>query len=193
MTMTLEPPAPSRGRTRSSLSFVGQVISWLVILGVVAVLAVAVIIPRLAGATPYTILTGSMKPNYPPGTLVVVKPVPIDQIGIGTVITYQLTSGEPQVVTHRVVAQGVNSAGEHIFQTQGDANPSPDEAWVLPVQIKGAVWYAVPHLGHLNSALDGQQHQRLVYLAAAGLGGYALLMFGGSAVEAVRRRSGTRS
>ena len=39
-----------------------------------AVLALTIVIPRLTGSTPYTVLTGSMVPTYPPGTLIVVKP-----------------------------------------------------------------------------------------------------------------------
>ena len=60
---------------RAVLTFVGRTLAWLVILGAVAVLLVAVVVPRVAGATPYTVLTGSMAPAYPPGTLVVVRPV----------------------------------------------------------------------------------------------------------------------
>ncbi len=68
---------------------------WLVILAVVAMLAVAVAIPRLGGGTPYTILTGSMEPNYPPGTLVVAKPAEPSDIRIGDVITFQLGRASP--------------------------------------------------------------------------------------------------
>ena len=70
-----------------------------------------------------------MKPSMPPGTLVVVRPTPVDEIGIGSVITYQVESGEPTVVTHRVVAQGIGATGEPVFRTQGDANDVPDATW----------------------------------------------------------------
>src|SRR3954447_20300451 len=99
------------------LRWCGQVAAWIVILAMTAVITAAVLVPRLGGATPYTILTGSMRPNMPPGTLVVIKPVPIDQIGIGTVVTYQLNSGEHTVVTHRVVAVGFDGTGKRMFTT----------------------------------------------------------------------------
>ena len=57
-----------------------RVAAWTVILGVAAVLAVAVLVPRVGGATPYTVLTGSMAPTYPPGSLVVVRPVDPESI-----------------------------------------------------------------------------------------------------------------
>ncbi|KRF11494.1 S26 family signal peptidase [Nocardioides sp. Soil797] len=172
---------------RGTLGWLGQVLAWLVILCVVAILVVAVLIPRIAGATPYTILTGSMRPEMPPGTLVVVKPTDVDDIGVGSVITYQLESGKPTVVTHRVVAQGVNGKGELQFQTQGDANNTPDEKWVKPVQIKGEKWYSVPYLGYVNNVLTGKERQMAVYVVAALLLGYAAFMFTGSMRD--RRRN----
>jgi hypothetical protein len=49
----------------------------------------------------------------------------------------QLKSGDPEIVTHRVVAQGFDSDGVLLFLTRGDANDVADEKWVQPVQIKG--------------------------------------------------------
>ncbi|WP_107767206.1 signal peptidase I [Nocardioides terrigena] len=162
---------------RSVLGWAGQVFAWLVILVMVVVLAAAVLVPRLGGATPYTILTGSMQPEMPPGTLVVVRPVGPSDISVGTVITYQLESGKPTVVTHRVTAVGVDATGELRFTTQGDANNTPDAATVRPVQIRGERWYSVSHLGHLNTLLSGQERQMAVYAAAALLLGYAGYQF----------------
>lgn len=173
--------AKRRAERVSAVGWLGQVLAWLVIGSVVIVLAVAVVIPRVAGATPYTILTSSMTPGMPPGTLVVVKPVSPDDISIGTVITYQLNSGDPTVVTHRVVAQGFDLAGNASFTTQGDANDSPDENPVLPVQIKGERWYSVPQLGRLTNVIDNDQRQIAVIAIVTALFGYAAIMFVGAA------------
>ena len=97
-------------------------------------------------------------------------------------------SGEPTVVTHRVVAVRQSLSGEAEFQTQGDANDVPDEKWVRPEQVRGELWYAVPQLGRLNNVLNGDQRQVLVYVAAAGLGLYALAMFLGAGRDRTRRR-----
>ncbi|MCW2797318.1 signal peptidase I [Nocardioides sp.] len=164
-----------------------RVMGGLVLLAALAAVSLAVLVPRLAGATPYTVLTGSMSPTMPPGTLVVVRPVDAKDIQIGMVITYQLDSGDPTVVTHRVVAQGFNAKGEPIFRTQGDANDVPDEKWVRPVQIRGEKWYSVQYLGYVSNVLTGKERQMGVYLTAAGLMGYALLMFA-SSVRDNRRR-----
>jgi signal peptidase len=159
---------------------VGHVLAWVVILGVAGVLVVAVIVPRAFGATPYAVLTSSMRPSLPEGTLAVVRPVSSASIGIGSVITYQLRSGEPAVVTHRVVALRVDGAGSRTFRTRGDANDVPDEGWVRPVQLKGELWYAAPLLGRVNAALSGREHRLLVYVVAAALLAYAAAMFTGS-------------
>ena len=124
-----------------------SIFSWLVLGLAVAVVGAAVVVPRLTGSTPMTVLTGSMAPSYPPGTLVVVRPVAAEDIAIGDPITYQLRSGEPTVVTHRVVGIGYDGTGERVFSTQGDANESPDAVPVKPVQVRGEVWYAVPWFG----------------------------------------------
>lgn len=171
----------------------GRVLVWLVILGAAGVVGLAVIVPRVAGATPYTVLTGSMTPALPPGTLVVVEPVEAAEVGVGDVITYQLESGRPAVATHRVVAQGLGEDGP-IFQTQGDANDTPDSAWVRPVQVRGTLWYSVPYLGYLSEAITGQQRRVAVSVVATGLIGYAGLMFVGAARDrrSARKEAGVR-
>ncbi|KQZ70125.1 signal peptidase I [Nocardioides sp. Root151] len=174
---------------RGPLGWVGRVVSWLVILSVVVILVVAVLIPRLGGATPYTILTGSMKPDMPPGTLVVVRPVDEDDVRVGSVITYQRESGKATVVTHRVVAKGFNSLGEIQFQTQGDANDTADEEWVRPVQVKGEKWYSVRYLGYVNNMLNGKERQMAVYAVAALLLGYAAFMLTGAVRDRRKERA----
>lgn len=163
----------------------GQIISWLVLFIVLALIALMIVIPKLGGATAYTVLTGSMRPNFPPGTLVVVKPLDPKELHIGDVATYQLKSGEPEVVTHRVVSMGTNLSGEQRIIFQGDANNSVDDP-VRSEQIRGKLWYSLPLLGYVNSALSVQQRTRLTWVVAGGLIVYSLVMF----VGAWRERQG---
>ncbi len=55
----------------------------------------------------------------------VVRPVDPESIQTGDAITYQLESGKPAVVTHRVVSQGFDGNGEVVLRTKGDANEDP--------------------------------------------------------------------
>ena len=167
--------------------WVGQVAAWLVILAAGAVLLVAVVVPRVAGATPYVIETGSMRPGLPPGTLVVVRPGDPAAVGLGDVITFQRRSGDPTVVTHRVETIGYDGTGAVRWHTRGDANDAADPDWVVPAQLKGEVWYAVPYLGYAGALFTGDQRGLLIGLLVLGLVGYALVQLRGALVE--RRRS----
>ena len=153
---------------------------------VVVVLGISVILPALGGGTAYTILTGSMKPSMPPGTVVVVRPTPVDEIRTGDVVTYQLESGQPTVATHRVIAVRTTLDGKVQLITQGDANNAPDPKPVLPVQVQGKRWYSVPFVGLPALAVDGDIRQVVVTGAVVLLLGYAAMSFGG----AVRDRRG---
>lgn len=174
-------------RTTTFIGWLGQAAAWAIMLGVAAVLAASVLVPRLIGATPYTILTGSMEPSMPPGTLVVVKPVPAEEIAIGSVITYQLRSGEPTVVTHRVIGVGSNGKGESVFSTQGDANNVPDAVLVRAVQVRGERVYHVPYIGKVTTLITSSQRGIASAVIVTGLFGYAGSMFLAAARE--RRRS----
>lgn len=180
---------------RGVLHYLGLGVS-IGLLGVVLVVAAMVIgIPALAKATPYTIVTASMEPSLPPGTLVVVKPTATDDIRIGDVVTYQLKSGRPEVVTHRVIAiqQPSRPGGQVRFITKGDANTLADPA-VRPVQVRGTVWYSVPLIGWVNNVVNGDTRAIVIPLLAAGLFVYAGWMVLAHVIGRVRaRRGGVRT
>lgn len=187
-------PAPERRHHwRSVLGFAAQVVSWLLIIVLLGVLVVTVLVPRVAGATPFTVLTGSMEPNLPPGTLIVTKPVPAEDIKIGEVVTFQIESGKPQVVTHRVIAVRQTEKGQPEFLTQGDANSIPDEGWRPAESVRGVLWYAVPKLGYANNILTGDQRQLGVYVVAGFLILYSLGLFTGDARDRRRSKRESRS
>ncbi|MDT7581427.1 MAG: signal peptidase [Pseudonocardiales bacterium] len=177
-----------RPRTTTAARGAGTVLTAAVLLAAAFVLAVAVLLPRIGGATPYTVLTDSMRPAYPPGTMLVVRPVAADDIALGTVITFQVASGQPTVATHRVVTIARRPDGELRFLTKGDANAVPDQQWVRPEQVRGALWYAVPRLGYVSELLTGEQRQRGVVVVAVVLLGYAALMAAGGARDRRRAR-----
>lgn len=176
---------PTRAQLRresektSVLWWIGQISSWLSLFIVLSLITIMIVVPRISGATAYTVLTGSMRPVLPPGTLIVVKPIDTNAIQTGDVVTYQLKSGEPQVVTHRVVGVGTTADGEQRFTLRGDANNTNDPL-ILPEQIRGKLWYSVPYAGFLNSAINGEQRTWLTWLAVGGLLAYSSVMFAGA-------------
>lgn len=169
-----------RGRRRLTrehglLYYIGVGLSFGLLAFVLLLASVVVVVPAVSGSTPYTILTSSMEPGLPPGTLVIVKPIEPTDIRIGTVITYQLDSGEPEVVTHRVVEiQSPNlPGGDPSFITKGDANSAPDAQPVMTVQLRGAVWYSVPLIGWVNNVVNGDLRAIVIPLVAGLLFLYA--------------------
>ena len=141
MTTAIAPATPREVTSRwFVLRWLLDVVAWFVLLAAILIIVASVVVPRVFGATPYTVATGSMEPRYPPGTLMVMKPRPIDEIRMGDVITYQLESGKPVVATHRVVSIGSSLTGEKYLRTQGDANDAHDPKPVRPVQVRGEHW-----------------------------------------------------
>src|SRR5690606_18064162 len=139
------------GKPRGLLYYLGVGLSAGLLAFVLLLGELVIVIPAATGSTPMTVLTTSMVPNYPPGTLIIVQPIDAQDIRLGDAITYQIESGKADVVTHRVIAISNSSDGSVAFTTQGDNNGSADAAPVMPVQIKGKVWYSVPWIGYVNT------------------------------------------
>lgn len=168
--------------------WIRSVLSWTILLAMFLLLTVAILIPTLAGAERFTVLTGSMTPTYPPGTLLVVKPVERSELGIGMPITYQLRSGEPAVVTHRIISMSQSAKGTRTYITRGDANDFPDEAPVIYEQIRGKVWYSIPYLGYANNWLTGQHRSWTIGIVATSLFAYAAFLVVSSVRDGRRQR-----
>jgi signal peptidase len=155
---------------------------------VLLVAALTIVVPAATGSRAFSVLSGSMEPAYPIGTLVIVKPADPAQIRIGEVLTYQSESGQAVFVTHRVVARASESDGTMSFTTQGDANTAADAEPVLAAQVVGTVWYAVPFLGYVNTAVNGDLRPVVIPAVAGVLFAYATWMFVSGGLERRRRR-----
>jgi signal peptidase I len=181
-----------RTAARGLRYYLGLGVSAGILAFVVLVGALVIVIPAISGSTPMTVLTSSMEPTYPPGTLIIVKPIAPEAVRMGDALTYQIESGKPAVVTHRVTAIQYSDSGELTFITKGDNNGLADKLPVMPVQIKGTVWYSVPWIGYVNNIINGDARSWIVPLIATGLllyGGYA---FASGIVTTARKRRQTR-
>lgn len=105
-------------------------------------------LPRIFGIEMYGILTGSMEPACPTGSLVYVKPVNPESLQEKDIVTFQKGN---LVITHRVVKNDVQK--EELI-TKGDANNANDIQPVAYKQIKGKVALTVPLLGYLALRLN---------------------------------------
>lgn len=116
-----------------------------IILIVLALLAGILIIPKLMGYEEMAVLTGSMEPEYPVGSLIYVKETEPENLQVGDVITYKL-SGDT-VVTHRIVE--IDTEAQTVT-TKGDANESNDGQPIPYASIVGKAEFKVPYLGFIS-------------------------------------------
>lgn len=121
-----------------------NVLVWAALIAAVAVLAV----PRLLGWNLETVLTGSMAPALPIGSIIAVQPVETSTVKAGDIITFT-TGGTPPLTTHRVV--DVNADGT--FTTKGDANEDADIAPIDDGRVLGRVTFFIPYAGYAADAL----------------------------------------
>ena len=185
----------STGRSNPSpalraLKFTGSALSLAAMCGAALAALVLIIIPLVTGSQTYTVLTSSMAPNYAPGTFLVVKPTPADQLKTGDVITYQIESGDPTVITHRIIGISSGQNGERLFTTQGDNNDLADEGAVQEAQIRGKLSYAVPYVGFVANGLGSSDRGEMAQWAAVGLLGYGIILLVRGGLEAKRKSPG---
>lgn len=163
----------SEKQERGLWHYITVAVSGAVSIAVLVIATLAIIVPALVGGTALTVLTQSMEPRLPPGTLIIIRPIPIDEITVGDIVTYQIKTDEPAVISHRVISRSKDTSGNTTFITKGDSNSLADPLPVLKVQIKGTLWYSIPWLGFGNNFIGGQGRAILVPTVAAALFAYA--------------------
>ncbi len=94
------------------------------------------------------ILSGSMAPELPTGSLALATPVRLTELHVGEVIAYQAPVADHHLTAHRIVRILTHGA-EPILQTKGDANAAADP-WNLRLGAPTAwvVRGGVPLLGY---------------------------------------------
>lgn len=117
-----------------------NVLGTLILLSVILT-CVPVAAPRILGYEVYNVVSGSMEPSIPVGSLIYVEAAVPAEIQEGEVIAYHSNGS---TVTHRVVSNRLVE-GEYI--TKGDANQEEDLNTVPYTCLVGRVKYHVPFAG----------------------------------------------
>ena len=98
-------------------------------------------VPRFFGITPDIVLSGSMEPSIPTGSICFVdRRADKYEVEVNDIISYKLSNDA--IILHRVIA--FDAKGNYI--TKGDANDNQDFAPVSPEQFVVTVSYT-----HLNT------------------------------------------
>lgn len=113
---------------------------------VMIVLGLIVAVPHLLGYEQYVVVSGSMEPAIPVGSLVMAKPVKPAELQVGDVIVFYTERHIDTPVTHRVVE---NRIDEREVITKGDANAANDINPVLYENIDGKVARHIPRIGFM--------------------------------------------
>jgi len=142
----------------SGIKFLFRIASLLVNVAVALALVGVILfflLPRLLNWDLQVVLSGSMEPALPVGSVAFVRPVDSEAVAVGDIITYH-PQASPDFVTHRVV-EVVREGGSLSFVTKGDANDEPDNYIVPADNVVGTVRWAIPYLGYLAERLRTPQ------------------------------------
>jgi signal peptidase len=169
--MTRDNTSTSRRALRRLVRWTTRLVLLAFALLIVGALAVLVVIPRATQGEAMTVLTGSMTPGIPVGSVVIVRPVDPGTLRVGDIATYQKDPGKPGFITHRITKIDTTTTPTR-FTFKGDANRGADLEAVIPKQIRGQVWFHVPYLGTIRDGLHGKGGLTLVAMLV--LAGYAI-------------------
>lgn len=145
-----------------------------ILVGIVVLLAVALVGVRVVGLHPYVVLSGSMEPTYHVGSLIYVKSVDYKQLQVGDPITYMVS--QDTVVTHRIIEVLVDEEDPDTIRyfTKGDANNVADGSSVHYKNILGKPVFSIPYLGYISNYIQNPPGK---YVAMAGGALLVLLVF----------------
>lgn len=125
-----------------------------VLVVLVVIFAVALVGVRLFGFQVFTVLSGSMEPNYHVGSLIYVKDVDPLELKKDDVITFLLD--EDTVATHRIVEVVPDTEDSSVvrFRTKGDANDAEDGSLVHCNNVIGTPVFTIPLLGYVANYIQ---------------------------------------
>ena len=138
--------------------------NWLTTLAVVFAVLLAMLLAgaRIVGLQVYTVLSGSMEPNYHVGSIIYVKDVDPATLQVGDAISFMIS--ETTVATHRIIEVIPDKDDPNVirFRTKGDNNDIADTNPVHCNNVLGKVVGTVPLLGYVS---DFVQHPPGTFIA----------------------------
>lgn len=125
------------------MNILKKILSTVITVCIVA-MALLFVAPKLFGIEPKVVLSGSMEPTYPVGSLIFVEKVTPSELKVDDNVTFYMQQNT--VVTHRIIE--IND--DQTFTTKGDNNNSADGEKLTYGQVIGkASEFAIPFLGYI--------------------------------------------
>lgn len=122
----------------------------------VILLCSLLVLPGMTGFNMYNVLSGSMEPAIPVGSLLYVRSGDPEQVEDEDIIAFYGSLEDSGIITHRVVKNNVVSG---TFTTKGDANDKEDPTPVSYDNYIGRVTLSVPYVGRvltIMTSLEGK-------------------------------------
>ena len=116
----------------------------------------SLVLPGMTGFHMYNVLSGSMEPAIPVGSLLYVRSGDPEQVEDEDIIAFYGSLEDSGIITHRVVKNNVVSG---TFTTKGDANDKEDPTPVSYDNYIGRVTLSVPYVGRvltIMTSLEGK-------------------------------------
>lgn len=129
-------------RIGSALSTLALVISLVFCLAVVVQVTSTGYV-QIGGVSLFRVVTGSMEPELPVGSLLLCVETDIEEIKENDIVCFRSKNVQimGKIVTHRVVNITQTGDGEILLETKGDANLSADAEFVTQSNLIGRVYH----------------------------------------------------
>ncbi len=127
------------------------------------------ILPRTGAYATYLVLSDSMQPAIPSGSVVIVRPADPETLKVGDVISYTSNIAPYPTLTHRIVSVTRGDDGKIAFKTKGDFNLVEDSWEVHYANQAGLVAFSVPMLGYVLATSSTTAARVLLGVLLAGL------------------------
>ena len=115
-----------------------------ILIVVVIILCSMLVLPGFFGYHMYHVLSGSMEPAMPVGSLIYVREGQPEEVEADDIIAFYGSLEDSGIITHRVIKNNVVSG---TFRTKGDANGEEDPLPVSYENYIGTVALTVPYVG----------------------------------------------
>ena len=102
---------------------------------------------ELIGYRSYTVLSGSMEPEFYPGDIVIAKHKNETDIKVNDIVTYRDNDGV--IITHRIIEETPDG-----YITKGDNNNVEDADILTKENIIGEVKFSIPKIGYVMDFLS---------------------------------------
>ena len=130
---------------RRALGIIGRVLMVFVVAA-----CLSLVIPRFAGYDAYVVVSGSMEPNIPVGSLVYSHKEDPASLQAGDVIVFVDPARGTTPITHRIVE---NDPAAGTIITKGDANENRDVNPAAYDNVLGKVVLHIPRMGFIAAML----------------------------------------